>query len=246
MATVNIALQNQTTSSTVYAYITGQALDNKNALFLLQSDGKTHYFPTSPPSTGSPLTENCAIPLGAPGNTVTVTVPHLAGSRIWFSVDSTLTFLLNPGPALVEPSVTNPSDPNINGSWDFFEFTFNDAQLFVNVSYVDFVCLPISLTLTNTSGATQHVTGMGNNGLDTVCSSLAAQDASDHAGWSSLIVKNPSGRNIRALSPNNGIVLNNNLFANYFEPYVAQVWRTYQNQPLSIDTQAQWGTVTGQ
>jgi len=246
MATVNIALQNQTTSSTVYAYITGQALDNKNALFLLQSDGKTHYVPTSPPSTGSPLTENCAIPLGAPGNTVTVTVPHLAGSRIWFSVDSTLTFLLNPGPALVEPSVTNPSDPNINGSWDFCEFTFNDAQLFVNVSYVDFVCLPISLTLTNTSGATQHVTGMGNNGLDTVCSSLAAQDASDHAGWSSLIVKNPSGRNIRALSPNNGIVLNNNLFANYFEPYVAQVWRTYQNQPLSIDTQAQWGTVTGQ
>lgn len=116
-STINIALQNQTTSSTVYAYITGQAIDNNNALFLLQSDGKTDYYPTSPSSTGAALAEDCAILLGPPGNTVTVTVPHLAGSRIWFSVDNTLTFLLNPGPALVEPSVTNPSDPNINTSW---------------------------------------------------------------------------------------------------------------------------------
>ena len=116
-STLNIALQNQTTSSTVYAYITGQAIDNNNALFLLQSDGKTAYYPASPSSTGAALSEDCAITLGAPGNTVTVTVPHLAGSRIWFSVDNPLTFLLNPGPALVEPSVTNPSDPNINISW---------------------------------------------------------------------------------------------------------------------------------
>lgn len=246
MATVNIALQNQTSSGTVFAYITGQPLDNNNALFLLRSDGKTPYFPTSPSSTGSPLAEDCAIPLGAPGNTVTVTVPHLAGSRIWFSVDGTLTFLLNPGPAIVEPSVTNPSDPNINGFWDFCEFTFNNSQLFVNISYVDFVCLPISLTLTNTSGATQHVAGMGTNGLDTVCAGLEAQNASDNAGWSSLIVRDPSGRNIRALSPNNGIVLNGNLFANYYQPYVDQVWNNYRNQPLSIDTQAQWGTVAGQ
>ena len=121
--TVNIALQNQTTSGTVYAYITGTAIDNNGALFLLQSDGKTPYYPSSPSSTGAPLAQDCAIPLGAPGNTVTVTVPHLAGSRIWFSVDNTLTFLLNPAnppsnaPGLVEPAVTNPSDPNINTNW---------------------------------------------------------------------------------------------------------------------------------
>ena len=246
MATVNIALQNQTASSNVYAYITGQALDNNNALFLLQSDGKTYYYPTSPSSTGSALSQDCAIPLGAPGNTTTVTVPHLAGSRIWFSVDGTLTFLLNPGPALVEPSVTNPSDPNTNLSWDFCEFTFNPAELFVNISYVDFVCLPISLSLTNTSNTTQYVSGMASNGLDTVCQGLVAQTATDSAGWSSLIVPNPSGGSLRALSPNNGITLNPSLFTNYFQPYVNQVWSQYTNSPLSIDTQATWGTVAGQ
>ena len=174
-STLDIALQNQTNSSTVYAYITGQALDNNNAIFLLQADGKTAYYPTSPPTTLSPLANDCAIPLGAPGNTVTVTVPHLAGSRIWFSVDGTLTFLLNPGPALVEPSVTNPSDPNINVSWDFCEFTFNSAQLFINISYVDFVCLPISLSLRNTSGTTKNVRGMGPDGLDQVRHNLNYQ-----------------------------------------------------------------------
>ena len=247
MATLKIALQNQTSSSTVFAYVTGRALDNNNALFLLQSDGKTPYFPTSPSSTGSSLTENCAIPLGAPGNTTTVTVPHLAGSRLWFSVDGTLTFLLNPGPALVEPSVTNPSDPNINLSWDFCEFTFNAAELFVNISYVDFVGLPISLTLTNNSNATQHVSGMASNGLDTVCQGLTDQTASDGAGWSSLIVRHPSnGSNLRALSPNNGIVTNPSLFNDYYQNYVDQVWSRYRNSRLAIDTQAQWGTVTGQ
>lgn len=244
-ATIDIALQNQTRSGTVYAYITGQAIENNNALFLLQSDGKTAYYPASPSSTGSALAQDCAIPLGAPGNTVVATVPHLAASRIWFSIDSTLTFLLNPGPALVEPSVTNPSDPNINTDWGFCEFTFNSSQLFVNISYVDFVALPISLTLTNTSGGTQHVTGIGPNGLDTICAGLVAQDDNDKAGWSTLVVPKPSGGNLRALSPNNGIVVNNSLFNGYYQPYVDQVWSAYSNNDLSIDTQAEWGTVNG-
>ena len=87
---------------------------------------------------------------------------------------------------------------------------------------------------------------MASNGLDTVCAGLQAQQASDHAGWSSLIVPKPNGGNLRALSPTQGIVLNNNLFSGYFQPYVDQVWSKYKNQPLSIDTQAQWGVVTGQ
>lgn len=114
MTTLQIQFQNQTTSSEVYAYVTGTATSNNNALFLLQADGKTPYYPTSPSATGAGLAVNCAIPLGAPNNTVTVTIPPLAGGRIWFSESAQLTFLLNPGPALVEPSVLNSSDPNIS------------------------------------------------------------------------------------------------------------------------------------
>jgi hypothetical protein len=245
-STLNIALQNQTTSNTVYAYVTGLALQQNNVLFLLQSDGESYYFPTQPPSIGSPLTQNCAIALGNPGSTRTVTIPQIAGGRIWFSIGSPLTFLLNPGPALVEPSVTNPSDPNIHTSWGFCELTFSSAELFANISYVDFVGLPISLSLTNSSGATQSVTGLPQSGLNTICSGLISQTASDGQPWSSLIVRDSNGQNLRVLSPNNGIVMNRSMFAGYFEPYVAQTWSKYTGAPLTVDTQAGFGKVSGQ
>ena len=242
-ATLTVNLQNQTSSSTVYAYITGQAIDNGNRLFLLQSDGRTPYYPASPASTGARLAANVSIALGAPGHTVNVTIPHISGGRIWFSVGTPLTFLLNPGPGLVEPSVTNPSDPNINTNWSFCEFTFNSSELFANISYVDFVGLPIALTLTSTNIKPQHVSGMPANGIETVCNGLRAQTARDGRRWSSLIVQQ-NGVDLRVLSPNNGIILNPTWFQPYWPPYVAQVYAKYSTSPLTINTQASFGPVS--
>jgi hypothetical protein len=242
--TVNIALKNASTSSNVYAYITGRAESN-NALFLLQQNGHTPYFPSSPGQDQSPLLADCGIRLGGPNSTVTVVVPHIYGARIWLSIDGPLTFKLNRGPALVEPSVTNPSDPNYNLRWGFAEFTFNNKEIFANISYVDFVSLPISMTLLNGSGRTQHVSGMGTNGLDMVWSGLRIQESRDHAGWEKLIIKHPNGSQLRALSPNSGIVMNPSLFSNYYQSYVERVWNKYRNVDLRVNTQAQWGILTG-
>ncbi|PMD38150.1 glycoside hydrolase family 64 protein [Hyaloscypha variabilis F] len=242
--TINFALRNGTTSSTVYAYVTGQAINNNYALFILQADGETAYYPVSPSSNGSPLAVPCDIPLGPPGSTTTITVPQLSGARLWFSVNDKLTFLLNPGPGLVEPSVSAPSDPNYNKTWDFCEFTFNQYQLFANITYVDFVSLPISLSLLNTSGVTQSVTGIPADGLDTICAGLQAQNAIDGAGWNQLIVTN-NGVNLRALSPNSGCVMNPSLFLGYYSSYVDAVWAKYTNTPLTVDTQNEWETVEG-
>ena len=160
-ASVSFSLQNNTLSDTVYAFVTGQALDDNGALMLLEADGQTPYYPASPSAAGSPLAVDCAIALNPSGGApVTITVPRLAGARLWFSIGTPLTFLLNPGPGLVEPSVTNPSDPNIDLQWDFCEFTYNDAELFANISYVDFACIPIALALTDSSGDTQRVAGL--------------------------------------------------------------------------------------
>lgn len=114
---LQIALRNDTNSSVVYAYITGQAIDSNNALFLLGADGRTPVFPPSPGSTGTKIERNISIRLGAPGNTTTVTIPRIAGGRIWFSIGTPLVFAVNPGPGLVEPSVFNQADPNINANF---------------------------------------------------------------------------------------------------------------------------------
>lgn len=243
MATLNFNLVNQSGSDTAYAYVTGLAIDNNDALFLLGADGKTAYYPSSPSATMTALSQDCAIPLGPSGSTKTITIPHIAGGRLWFVRDSKLTFYLNPGPALVEPSSSNPSDPNYNLFWDFCEFTWNSAQLYVNITFVDFVSLPIALALTTTSGETKSVKGLPANGLDTICTALKAQNAKDNAGWDKLIITN-NGRNLRAVSPNNGITLTSGLFANYYDPHVAQVWSKYTTDTLTVNTQASAGDVT--
>lgn len=244
--TVSFSIRNNTGSDTAYAFVTGQAIANGNALMLLEADGRTPYYPASPSSPGTPLAVDCAIPLNASGGSpVTITVPQLAGGRIWFSVGTPLTFLLNPGPGLVEPSVTNPSDPNTEIPWDFAEFTFNPAQLFANITMVDFACLPIGLVLTDTAGGVQSVAGLPAGGLDTVCAALTAQQAADGHAWTDLIVTS-GGRNLRALSPQNGIVMSPSLLSGYYDAYVSQVWQQYESAPLTVDTQASYGTVTGQ
>lgn len=120
----------------------------------------------------------------------------------------------------MEPSVFNQSDPNYNTNFSFCEFTFNSAQVFVNISYVDFVSnLPVALTLNDTSGSTQHVSGMRADGLATVAKGLRAQTSKDGRRWSSLIVQS-GGKDLRALSPNSGITNNPDWFSTYWTTYV--------------------------
>ena len=245
---LNIALQNQTNSNRVFAYITGLAIQENNARFLLRADGQTPYFPTQPSTDHSPLIEDCAIPLGAPGNTRMVTIPQVAGGRIWFSIDGKLNFLLNSsntGPQLVEPSVLNSSDANFNGNWGFCEFTFDNTQLYANISYVDFASIPIALTLENNSGNVQHVSGMPVDGLDQVCTKLRQQAAIDHRPWDKLIVMK-DGKNLRALSPSHAASVGAS-FAGYYEGYVQQVYEMYRQSPhpIRINTQSESGVLTG-
>jgi hypothetical protein len=243
LLTVNLV--NRSSSSAVYATLSGRAIDQNNALILLQSDGQTPYLPSNPPAVQSRLAKNVAIRLGGPGSTTTVRIPHIAGGRIYFSINQPLTFFLNPGPALVEPSVTNPSDPNINLHWTFCEFTYNPAQLYANISYVDFVSsIPLALNLSTRSNQNLSVGGLKANGLSQVATSLQQQQSRDGKPWGNLIVRTAQGQNLRVLSPNLGQVGNPHLFAGYFEPYVDQVYLRYANQSLFIDTQAGFGTVS--
>lgn len=249
--TLRVSLQNNTGSSNVWAYITGLDINRDNAVFVLQSDGVTPYYPTSPANTLTSLAADCHIRLGAPGTTRIVTIPQLAGGRIWFCVDSRLTFYVNPGPALVEPSVMNPSDANYHLNWTFAEFTYNKFQLFANITYVDFISIPISLALTSTNPSTprQLVLGHPPSSLTTIASSLRAQSSLDSSDWAKLIIPSPASPStpLRILSPNSGIKLfqSQPLFHNYFEPYISTTWQKYTTTPLLINTQSQWGVLSG-
>lgn len=216
--TLTVALQNQTSSSNVYAYISGLAIDNGSQWVVMRSDAVTPYYLSSNGQIMQPLGADCAIRLGGQGSTIQARIPRIAGGRIWFSIDQPITFYVNPGPALVEPSVTNASDPNAQVNWSFAEFTFNADQLYANISYVDFVGIPIALTLNTVASGTQHVSGMNAGGLQQVATGLQQQQSADGKGWNQLIVNHAgTGNVLRILSPNQAMVTNGGLFSGYYD-----------------------------
>ena len=237
-------LRNNSNSSEVYAYITGIAIQHNGARMLMKSNGKDLYFPEAPKEILQPLKEDCAIPLGAPGNEISITVPQIAGGRVWISMDGKLTFLLNPGPALVEPSVLNPSDPNAGVNFGFCEFTLNNDQLFANISYVDFVPrIPIALRLETMRGNAEEVKGMPPDGLDRICEGLKKQAEKDGRPWDKLVVQR-DGHNLRALNATHGGAVGAN-FDGYYEPHVEEVWKKYEKHCCKVNTQAGPGVLEG-
>ncbi|KZZ99313.1 CBM6-containing protein [Moelleriella libera RCEF 2490] len=240
--TLNIILRNETGAGQLFAHITGR---DDHGIVLISSDGTTAYRPPSPNSTLQPLGAECAIAIGASGSSRTVAIPRIFGARIWFCKDKPLSFLINPGPNLVEPSATNPSDPNYDLDWGFCEFTWNQQEIYANVSFVDFVGLPISLQLKTSGGAIKTVPGLPHDGLSRICAALQAQGRADGKGWDKLVIRSSSGRELRALSPNSGGVLFPRLFEGYYQSYVDAVWNKYSSENLTVNTQFEWGNVAG-
>ncbi|GAA1925851.1 beta-1,3-glucanase family protein [Streptantibioticus ferralitis] len=242
--TLPLDLVNTTGSNTVYAYVLGRDPAAGDSWAFLQADGSTLHHPPSPANDQTPLGVDCAIALGGSGaGPRRVTLPRLDSGRIYFSVGAKLTFLINRGGGLALPSVSNPADPNTAVRHDFCEFTFNNDQLYANITFVDMVSLPISFQLETAQG-TQTVRGLPSDGLARVAGSLRAQSAADGSDWGRLIV-NKDGADLRVLSPNLAMRGNKSLFSGYFDNYVDQVWNKYRSTDLHIDTQFTWGTATG-
>ncbi len=219
--TFGLKLVNDSGSGTVYAYVTGTTPDGR--LVLLRADG-TPYYPASPSAPTTPLPEDCAIPIASGAQ---VPVPKMGGARIYVVTDAKLDFFLDPGPNLVHPSFLNPGDPNYGKNWSFSEFTFNDTQLFANISYVDFVGIPMGLSLTSGSG-TATVNGLPAGALDQIASSLSSLGGE----WAGLM-QTGGGGNLRVLSPHHHAAQ----FGGYLDGYIDQVWQKYVGTDLVVDSQ---------
>ena len=251
--TFTFQIKNQFPAGTdkVYAIVTGYDLNNNNALYLLQSDGKTIYHPKSPDPNhfNVPIETPIAIPLNASGGpAVNVTIPKTVVGRVYISVKNSLNFYLNPGPNLVEPSVSNPTfDPiNYNTQWGFCEVTYDNTQLFGNITYVDFIGLPIAMDLVDQSNTKQQVKGIPSKGIGTIANQLI-QQAEKNGPWDQCVIKDTQGSILRILSPNDLIKLKPtaNLFKGYYDDYVALVWQKFTGNSITIETQNVWGDISG-
>lgn len=242
-ASLPISLKNNSGNGTVYAYISGS--DSSGWPGFVNSSGRFQRLP-SPSSVLTPVPDY-SIQLGASGSAATTFTlqDYVIGGRVWFSVGKKIQFFVNPPggnggvPGLVQPGFTS-SDPNWLTNWTFCEFTYNSANLYANISYVDMVALPISMATTG-SGGSQSVDPLPSGALASIASGLQAQHAADGAPWDRLVATDSSGAALRILAPSHSPVD----FGSYWSNYVDRVWSYYQSHTLTINGQGSIGSYSG-
>ncbi|KAL9081089.1 MAG: hypothetical protein Q9157_000294 [Trypethelium eluteriae] len=233
-------------AGSVNAYVTG--LDSNDQLVVLQTDGTWLYPNANGASVPQPITGNIALPLGGQGSTTTITLPdYISSGRIWFAANGDLQFFVvesgTGGSSLVEPSSANPHDPSAAVNWGFVELTnTEDDGLFANISYVDFVGLPLGMSLSG-GGGLQTAQGLPANAVSSICNDLKAQADSDGQPWDQLCVTDVNGNPLRVIAPSDYSSVNSDAFSNYWTDYINQVWQKYSSQPLTINTQVSAGDV---
>ncbi|WP_037855525.1 beta-1,3-glucanase family protein [Streptomyces sp. NRRL S-340] len=243
-AALPIALaDNSGGSAPVYAYISGA--DTSGWPGFVTADGVFHRLP-SPSSVLTPVPDY-SIALGGPGSAPTrLTLgDYVIGGRVWFSTGRKIQFFVNPPggnggvPGLVQPGFTS-TDPNWTTSWTFCEFTYNAANLYANVSYVDMVALPVSMATTGAAG-NQSVPALPSGALASIASGLRAQHAADGAPWDQLVATDSSGTVLRVLAPSHAPTD----FGAYWRPYLDRVWDYYRTHTLTVDGQGSVGAYSG-
>lgn len=240
-------LVNQSSTNTAYAYIVGLDLNN-GRWTLVTADGQSTYQPPTPGVDHTVLAQDCAIVLNANGMPgVSVQIPRLASGRIFFSYDQKLQFFMNSNGGFVMPSEKDVNDPNIDTQWTFCEFTFNNTELYGNISFVDVLSIPVAFELETSDGTgMQYVPGLPDGAMLRVASDLMAQKVKDGGDWDKCIYRDSGNNIIRILSPNTAVQIYPTAFEHYLDSYIDDVWQKYTSEDLIVNTQRlEWGAATG-
>ena len=170
------------------------------------------------------------------------------------------------GVTLVAPDPFNPSDPASKSLWSFVEMTYSSvAGLFANLSFVDFLGLPVGMSLSAAQGgtfasgaasSTQIVEGTSPASLEAACEALTARASAEGVPEWGLLCEfasdsgngtgtSPGSQILRVDAPGKYIAArDSSAFRTYWDAYVQQVWAKYASEPLYVDTQNGLGTVS--
>lgn len=173
-----------------------------------------------------------SIPLAASGAT-NLRLPYMSG-RIYVALGGKLKFKVVKDAAgnlgLQAPAGWVDSDPNFGVLYDVVEFTYDASGMHCNTTTVDMFAVPMSLRL---AGAKVHTAGtLRAGGRAQVFRAMR-----NHQDFAHLVVGDH-----RVIAPGHG--LDSGRFPqHYFDAYIDDVWKHYQNTDLVVRTVA--GTFRG-
>ena len=156
-------------------------------------------------------------------------IPALISARAYISLGAPLYVQVNGNAngavtGYAGPNPENPTDPNINTHFDWYEFN-NQNGIFINTTQVDEFGLPLLLDVWGSGGTFHKQVGIGES-IAQIDSEFASQVPAQFqpAKVSNLRILSPSKINMAAGGP----------YGSYFASYISGAWSTYRTTPLSI------------
>ncbi|WDZ82606.1 beta-1,3-glucanase family protein [Micromonospora cathayae] len=220
-----LTVTNQTgRADAVHLYVLGTNLTTGRLGYVNAAGTFTPWPPGGSPPTPAP---DVSIPGPANGGTTTLRIPRNLSGRVYLALGQKISFALTPD-GLVQPAPWAAGDPNRDVLFDWSEFTYNDAGLWLNSSQVDMFAVPHAVTVTGGDGVTRRTGDLRAGGRDAVIGAVRAQP-----GWSGLVHTRADGTVLRVLAP--GKAADAGLFSRtYLDPYIASAWNAYTTRTLTV------------
>jgi hypothetical protein len=184
---------------------------------------------TAWPAGGSPPTPAPDVSIAGPGNgtSTPIPVPRGLSGRMYMSFGQKLTFLLSPD-GLVQPAPWAAGDPNRDVLFDWSEFTYNDAGLWLNSSQVDMFSVPHAVSVTG-EGGTKTAGQLKADGRAAIFQAIEGEPG----GWGKLVHQRTDGTRLRVLAPRLAIE-SSGFDAAYLDGYLTDTWNTYRTTDLTV------------
>ncbi|WP_067499562.1 beta-1,3-glucanase family protein [Actinoplanes sp. TFC3] len=218
-----VSVANQTgRGEAVYLYVIGTNLSTGKLGYVNAGGTFTNW-----PAGANPPSAAPDVAIGGPGNggRTTLQVPKNVSGRLYFSLGQKLKFFLTPD-GLVQPAPWAGGDANRDILFDWSEFTYNDAGIWLNSSQVDMFAVPHTVSTTGSEGT--HSTGtLVANGRTNVINGMKS------AGLTGSVYTRSDGTVLRVLAPGKAADTGG-LSTTYLDPYITSAWNAYANKTLTV------------
>ncbi|MFD4668758.1 glycoside hydrolase family 64 protein [Lentzea sp. NPDC058450] len=211
-------------SEAVHLYVLGTDIRSGKLGYVNQAGAFTPWSPGGNPPTPAP---DVSIDGPGQGGSTTLNVPRFISGRVYMSFGEKLKFFLTPD-GLVQPAPWAGGDANSGILFDWSEFTYNDAGLWLNSSQVDMFAVPHAVTVTGASGETKKTGELKPGGRDAVINGVRGQE-----GWGGSVMSRSDGTVLRVLAPGKAADVGN-FDRNYLDPYITQAWNAYTGKNLTV------------
>jgi hypothetical protein len=125
--------------------------NNQQEFEYLDADGGMQVFTAGDTATDLPLSSCFPGSLGKSAKGTKMIVPILPGGRLWIALNDKLQLSGTSNGGFVQPTGWTPGGPGYDVPWDFVEISSNNPGIFVDITRVDMLGLPLNLEVLPTS-----------------------------------------------------------------------------------------------